>query len=690
MQINQVLQSPTQGQRLRVIGLEPDGYYWVIDIDEEKAWPIHASESELELYEAIPDPYIPPVVEAGSVAEARRDEAFAAISPLLEHHSKLFDKASRNALIKKVLENSSRPRLYITRALRRFWQRGMVPNSLTPDYQNSGARGKRRRNPTTKVGRKRSVSPGQGIVVTEEIADIFRSAIELYYLVGKKVPLSQALTKAHGVLKTRYPTLLPEDLPTQGQFHYFYRANYQKHEVERRRMPARTYNKDVLPLTSTATAFNFGPGARYEIDATIVDIYLVSEKDPERIVGRPTLYLVKDVFSRMIVGMYVGFENASWVTAAMALANAFSSKVEYCAQFGVTITEEMWPSVGIPSSILADRGELLSRQADTLANRFGIQISNSRAYRGDDKGICERHFNTIQSEFKPYARGIVEAVNGKKRSGRRYELDAELSLSAFTEMMIHLVIRHNTTHVVDNYDFARDMPEDLAAVPLELWNWGIKNRTGKLRACDDKLALINLLPSEKATVSEEGIRLRKLTYTCQKALKAGWFDRIKQTRPSEVEVSFDPRNTNLIYVRPNTSSGVIWHAELSDRSRRYQDMTFSEAAQMLVAKGQAEAAAKQRKAFKAPDTQSVIEDIIQRERNKKPKASEKSASERLLGIRDNRRTELADERQRTTLTKAKSSQVKEKPSVIDIRTRKEADISLDYPDLDQILGSDDD
>ena len=31
----------------------------------------------------------------------------------------------------------------------------------------------------------------KGIVVTEEIADIFRSAIELYYLVGKKVPLNE-------------------------------------------------------------------------------------------------------------------------------------------------------------------------------------------------------------------------------------------------------------------------------------------------------------------------------------------------------------------------------------------------------------------------------------------------------------------------------------------------------------------
>ncbi len=111
-------------------------------------------------------------------------------------------------------------------------------------------------------------------------------------------------------------------------------------------------------------------------------------------------------------------------------------------------------------------------QADVLVNVFDIQLSNSRSYRGDDKGIVERHFITLQAEFKPYVGGIVQPVNGKKRLGRRYELDAELTLKSFTEMIIHIVINYNNQHVVKGYDFSEDMPEELSAVPVELWNWG--------------------------------------------------------------------------------------------------------------------------------------------------------------------------------------------------------------------------
>ncbi|MDC9611690.1 transposase, partial [Pseudoalteromonas sp. GABNS16H] len=83
-------------------------------------------------------------------------------------------------------------------------------------------------------------------------------------------------------------------------------------------------------MTSTSGNLNFGPGARYEIDATIADLYLVAEDDPAPIIGRPVLYFVKDVFSRMVVGMYVGLENPSWVAAMVALSNAFSDKTTYC------------------------------------------------------------------------------------------------------------------------------------------------------------------------------------------------------------------------------------------------------------------------------------------------------------------------------------------------------------------------
>lgn len=293
MQINQVLKSKISEHRIRIIAIAPD-WYQVIDVDDPNAWPVRISEADLADYDIIADPFPLPNVEAGSIAEKRRDEAYHIIKPLLDQHVRLFEKKERNQLIKDLQDNLEKPRIYITRALRRFWQRGMSPNALAPDYQNCGGKGKSRRGVTSKLGRKRKLSPGTGMVITEEISEIFRSAIELYYLVGKKVPLKEAMTKANGLIRTRYPALGPADLPTAGQFYYFYRINYLKHESEKQRLPSRIYNKDLSPLISTATAYNFGPGARYEIDATIADIYLVSEKDPERIVGRPTIYLVKD------------------------------------------------------------------------------------------------------------------------------------------------------------------------------------------------------------------------------------------------------------------------------------------------------------------------------------------------------------------------------------------------------------
>ncbi|MFX5862056.1 transposase, partial [Acinetobacter baumannii] len=81
-------------------------------------------------------------------------------------------------------------------------------------------------------------------------------------------------------------------------------------------------------------------------------------------VGRPTIYLVADVFSRMVVGFYIGFENASYVTAIQALQFAMTDKVELFKQYGYEITHDVWPCIGLPAAILADRGELLGHQIE--------------------------------------------------------------------------------------------------------------------------------------------------------------------------------------------------------------------------------------------------------------------------------------------------------------------------------------
>ncbi len=167
------------------------------------------------------------------------------------------------------------------------------------------------------------------------------------------------------------------NVPTERQFKYFYEKEYSPIEITKKREGEINYLKDFRPVLGTSTSEVTGPGSRYQIDATIADVYLVSEQGREKIIGRPTLYFVVDVFSRAIVGIYVGLENASWVSAMEALANALLDKVSYCASFGIDITEDMWPTVGLPEALIGDRGEILGRHVEVLSQAFNVDIENT-------------------------------------------------------------------------------------------------------------------------------------------------------------------------------------------------------------------------------------------------------------------------------------------------------------------------
>ena len=135
---------------------------------------------------------------------------------------------------------------------------------------------------------------------------------------------------------------------------------------------------------------------RYEIDATIADIYLVSDSQRSNIVGRPVIYMVIDVFSRMVAGFYIGFENPSYAAAIQAIHMATIDKSDYCRQFGFDVTPQQWPCIGLPSAFLADRGELMGHQIECLEKGFGVRVENTPPFRSEAKGVVERAFRTFQ------------------------------------------------------------------------------------------------------------------------------------------------------------------------------------------------------------------------------------------------------------------------------------------------------
>ena len=339
-----------------------------------------------------------------------RDNSWKMIEKAALSEPEIYDGKIRGRLIEEIIKEYRISKNSAYKYLRRFWQRGKNINALLPDYINSGGRGKIRIPGGNKIGRPRKHIEirGHGINVDDSIKKIFSLAVAKYYETPRKntIPdayrmmvqeyFSQGFRIEDGIRK---PVVIDSALiPTMMQFRYWYNNNLDYKKSAINRFGAKAYSLSHRPILGTVDKDELGPGSLYNIDATIGDVYLVSSFDRNLIIGRPVIYAVIDVFSRMVAGIYVGLEGPSWVGSMMALANAATDKVSFCAEYGINIQNEQWPCKHVPQAIMGDRGEMESKNADTMIKSLHIQISNAPPYRGDLKGIVERYFLTLKGK----------------------------------------------------------------------------------------------------------------------------------------------------------------------------------------------------------------------------------------------------------------------------------------------------
>ncbi|UWZ81506.1 transposase family protein [Geoalkalibacter halelectricus] len=654
-------------KRVRVLWSNWQGIFW-IEIDNQKALPRLASRAEFEHLMAsgeiksIDDPYVdiamtPP--KKGSRAEEVQDRAWDAIKDVVSTEPEIYERKTRGNLLESALKKSGATKQTVYRWLRRYWQFGMCKNALSGRYDLCGGPGKAKKLGTKKIGAPRTRTPGRGINVDESVKSLFRVAIEKCLLNESENEFDYTYNQVLIAFGVPLPSK-PEDLlnvPTERQLRYFYEKEYSPIEITRKRKGEIDYLKDFRPVLGTSTSEVSGPGSRYQIDATVADVYLVSEQDREKIIGRPTLYFVVDVFSRTIVGMYIGLENASWVSAMEALANAMLDKVEYCASFGINITNEMWPTVGLPEAIIGDRGEMLSRHVEVLSKGFNVNIENTPPYRADWKGVVERYFRTVQVKMKPFVEGYVTGkVIGKKRHGKDYRQDGIHTLYEFTQMMIKIVLFYNNNHLLSTYDPDKDIPDNLPHNPLTLWNWGIEYRTGRLRRPAPDLVKVNILPHTEATVTEHGLKMFGCYYTCREAIDWGWFEG-NYKGPKKITVAYDLYSANIVYIRPSNRYSDFIIASLTERSRSYRDLTIWEVWEKNDVKASTAATSKLKKRSGSVNLVADLETIAKRSKAAQPKPTINKA-EKVKNIDKNKKDERKYERQKKGTGPSKPSEGK--------------------------------
>lgn len=241
------------------------------------------------------------------------------------------------------------------------------------------------------------------------------------------------------------------------------------------------------------------------------DAYTVEEVPKGPINGQPMppLYVVRirDVLSGYHTGIGFSIGGERRLAYQMALFSMAISKKEYCALFGLEITHDKWPGVGVPEWFSIDKGP---GSTGDLIQEFEKQIPVTQlppSYEGQSKAVVESsHPKNMKNEGQPTY--ILSNLN-------------------YIELMKREIIRT----IGDNnaHDVSRRVEPHMAEVfptPIGLFrHFDERLRTDAI-PLDRETAITNLLQKVTVTAHENGVYLEGERYDSDALREAGVCDKV--------------------------------------------------------------------------------------------------------------------------------------------------------------------
>jgi len=510
-----------------------------------------------------------------------RDNHYEMIQPLIEDPFFLYRMSI--ALRSKEIMNRSRElsvsHTTLYRLLNRYWHYGQVKNSLAPFYLNCGLKAKQKNASHKKRGRpvKSSIlgfETQTGINISEEDKINIRQGIEKHYEEGKQpsksAVWSTVLTYYADEIFCAEQENRDAEIPNYRQFCYWMPFLVDEIKLEKQRLGETFWEMNHRALLGSVSENVHAPGDRFEIDSTIADVYIVSEVDRNRVLGRPVIYVVVDEASRMLAGLHVSIYWASLTEAKQALLNAFLPKEEYCKSYGLDFNNQDWPCAHVPRGLLVDRAELIGDSAAEYTTAMGIQIEICQAFRGDWKGIVERRFGIANVESLHDLKGTTRGQI-RKRGEKPPPDDAFYTLREITTLLIQLFVDGNKTMQLDCLITKDIIKENLAPTPINSWDWSVQHHRDSLSTVEPDQARAELLPCAKATVTGRGIECNGLWYTCDEGERDNWFVLARKNGSWRLSARID-NNSSVIWIRPEKGRNLIC-CNLLKRDSLYANLT---------------------------------------------------------------------------------------------------------------------
>lgn len=281
------------------------------------------------------------------------------------------------------------------------------------------------------------------------------------------------------------------------------------------------------------------PLAIVQIDHTPADIILVDEVHRQPI-GRPWLTLAIDVFSRMIVGVYITFEKPSSTSVAMCISQAINPKREYLAELGVS---GEWPVWGVMNVIHCDnakefRGAVLERGCE----EYNIDLQWRPPLRPHYGGHIERYMGTIANQIRKWPGATFS--NTTQRKGYDSEAESAITLKEFEYLVVEFIVNvyHQRNH------------SELKMAPRRKWELGILGDAttpgvGIPPVPTDPLRLqLDFLPFYERSVQQYGLQIDCINY--YDPVLDPYINSVDPINPKARRMFFirrDPRDISKVY-----------------------------------------------------------------------------------------------------------------------------------------------
>ncbi|WP_184415253.1 hypothetical protein [Rhodocyclus tenuis] len=389
-----------------------------------------------------------------------------------------------------------------------------------------------------------------------------------------------------------------------------------------------------------ATDDAFGPGF-FEIDATYFQIQLVSRLTKGKLVGRPAVYLIVDIYSGAIVGYAVTLENPSWATAALALYNCFSDKGAVFERLGLPYAAKDWPCRELPTMLRADRAELVSNMGQEFP-ASGIRVETPPPMTPEAKGTVEgKH-----AEIKKPQKGRFDLPGRFAKIRKRRDPDgkkaAALDILEFERILVEIIMDINREPVEAKRIPPDALPEGAkVASRIGFYEWGLTHRAGFTREMGPNFVYEHLLTTMKATVTSRGIHAKGEIFNCDRLRELGYLaaaidDKVK------LAVAYNPLLASEVYFYDRKRS--TWTPAFNTDPEIYRlKASFAEAEnyrgwqEVLTRQAAFNAHGKRRE--RQTYIRQTIKDAV---KGKKKTLIKTSAAQ--AGIRENRAQERANER----------------------------------------------